>query len=129
MLIPEISLMKVTEVEIEELRNLETELWVADTRFNRNYMEQIFAEDFVEIGRSGRIHSRQNVLSVEKSDINAVLPLEDFKVRLVASDVALVTYNSTVTYNGVVEKGRRSSLWLRTEETWQLNFHQGTPYD
>ncbi len=110
------------------LRRLETELWRAETRFDRAYMETIFAEDFYEIGRSGRIHSRETLLSVSGNSIEAVLPLPDFNIRLLTEDVAQVTYNSMVTYDGVVEYGRRSSIWSRAGESWVLRFHQGTPY-
>ena len=60
--------------------------------------------------------------------LDAVLPLPDFKVRLLNADTAQVTYNSAVTSNGVVDYGRRSSIWSRTERGWVLRFHQGTPY-
>ena len=92
-------------------------------------MEQIIADDFFEFGRSGRIYHRQDTLSIPKSSFEATLPLPDFDVRLLTPDVAQVTYNSAVTYDGVVQKGRRSSIWSRTSKGWVLRFHQGTPYN
>jgi len=60
--------------------------------------------------------------------IDATLPLPAFRIRLLDPDTAQITYNSAVTYDGVVEHARRSSIWSRTENGWVLRFHQGTPY-
>ena len=110
----------------EELRALEQSLWRAETRFDRPLMEKTFADDFYEIGRSGRIHTRQECLDLCPEPIDALLPLADFRVRLISADVAQVTYTSHVTYGGVVQRGHRSSIWTRTADSWVLRFHQGT---
>jgi hypothetical protein len=120
----------VTDLDITTLRRLEEELWIAETRYDAVYMNEIFAPDFFEFGRSGRVWSRDALLVKGGSFIDAVLPLPDFAVREISSDVVQVTYNSVVTYDGVVEYGRRSSIWSRanTKVGWQLRFHQGTPF-
>jgi len=109
-----------------ELRALEESLWRGETRFDRPLMEKTFAHDFYEVGRSGRIHTRQDCLDLSPEPIDAVLPLADFSVRLIAADVAQVTYTSHVTYGGVVQRGHRSSIWTRGADSWVLRFHQGT---
>ena len=109
-----------------ELRVLEESLWRVETRFDLALMEKTFARDFYEIGRSGRIHTRQDCLDVSPEPIDALLPLADFTVRLISADVAQVTYTSHVTYGGVVQRGLRSSIWTRTADSWALRFHQGT---
>ena len=113
------------------LQRLEEDLWREDTHFDNPYMEQLFAAGFIEFGRSGRIYTRTEAHSHPRQPIEAGLPLPDFEVRLLTEEVAQVTYNSTATYDGVVLKGRRSSIWSRTaaEYGWVLRFHQGTPYD
>lgn len=111
------------------LQHLEEDLWLEETRFDRPSMERVFAEDFFEFGRSGRIYQREDTLSLPRQPINAVIPLPDFDARLLSADIVQVTYNSQVTYDGVVEKGRRSSIWQRTTSGWVLRFHQGTPYN
>jgi hypothetical protein len=40
----------------DQLRPLEESLWRAQTRFNREYMDNIFSPDFFEFGRSGRVY-------------------------------------------------------------------------
>lgn len=121
-----------TEISHEDrdtLERLEHELWLEKTRFNRNYMDSLFADDFFEIGRSGQIHNRNDCLSMTSGTINAKLPLQNLHIRLLTPTVAQVTYNSEVTYNDAVEKGRRSSIWSKDGEKWKLRFHQGTPYE
>lgn len=112
-----------------ELQRLEEELWREETRFDRSYMERVIASDFFEFGRSGRTYQREDTLSHDRQTIDAVLPLKNLRIRLLADDVAQVTYNSFVTYDGVVEKGRRSSIWSRINGKWVLRFHQGTPFE
>ncbi|MFO7664046.1 MAG: DUF4440 domain-containing protein [Chloroflexota bacterium] len=108
------------------MRHLEESLWREETRFDIVYMEEILAGDFFEFGRSGRVYSRDETLAVSREPFEARLPLIDFTVRAFGVDVVQVTYTSEVTYNGVIERGRRSSIWSKTADGWELRFHQGT---
>jgi hypothetical protein len=120
--------MTISERDMEELRALEESLWRAETRFDRAYMEKVLAADFFEFGRSGRSYTREETLSAAGHEINAHLPLRDFRVTAVREGVALVTYTSEVTYD-TLQTGNRSSLWVKTPAGWQLKFHQGTPVE
>lgn len=120
--------VEITAEERKQLRRLEESLWREETRFDPDYMERVLADDFFEFGRSGRTYQRSEILSVPAQPIQAVIPLPNFHVRLLSEDVAQVTYNSHVTNEGVVEKGRRCSIWSRSPGGWVLRFHQGTPY-
>ncbi len=120
--------MKLSDKNFALLQRLEEELWIKETRFNRKYMDTIFADDFSEIGRSGKIYSREQVLSINAASIDALIPLDDLKMRMLSDDTVQLTYNSHVTYGGKVEKARRSSIWTRAGKGWVLRFHQGTPF-
>lgn len=109
----------------EKLKQLEESLWIAETRFNRAYMESVLAPDFFEFGRSGCTYTREETLSAPAGEIHARLPLRDFKVTLITPDVMLVTYISEVQYE-TLQIGNRSSIWLHTPSGWKLKFHQGT---
>src|SRR3974390_2511628 len=115
--------------DYEQLVRLEESLWRADSRFDRQLMEQTLASDFFEFGRSGRTYKREEALSDPAQPINAKLPLPKFDVRLIAADVALVTYVSEVTYGDATEFANRSSIWSRVPNGWRLRFHQGTPVE
>jgi hypothetical protein len=109
----------------DKLRELEESLWLAETRFDREYMEQILAPGFFEFGCSGRAYTRDEVIAVTPRAIRAKLPLGDFQMHPVTERVVQVTYKS--------EEGeddaricRRSSIWVATAQGWRLRFHQGT---
>ena len=115
--------------DLEEIRSLEESLWTAESRFDNARMEKIFAPDFFEFGRSGRRYARAEMfLAAEAhSGIAAILPLPDFQARHLSDDVVQVTYVSEVVRGRDKERGNRSSIWSRSEQGWQLRFHQGTP--
>lgn len=121
--------MELSKQDRAALEKLEEELWREDTRFDTKRMSEIIASDFLEFGRSGRIYRREDSLAISRQAIDAMLPLPDFDARLLHPNVAQVTYNSCVRYDGVVQHARRSSIWSRTPSGWVLRFHQGTPYD
>ncbi|OYW13610.1 MAG: hypothetical protein B7X02_01810 [Rhodospirillales bacterium 12-54-5] len=119
--------MTSTNPDFQLLKNLEEKLWIAEYRFNREWIESIFADDFFEYGRSGRIYSREQCLNVAPQRIDAIMPLPDFTMRYLSMDIVQTTYKSIVTYADELEYANRSSIWEKTAEGWKLKFHQGTP--
>jgi hypothetical protein len=113
----------------EELKVLEESLWRAETRFDDALMDEIFAKDFCEFGRSGSIYQRHEMLfgQGDISEIKATLPLRDFRVLALSEEIVQVMYISEVQYGSQIEKGNRSSIWRRDTAGWKLCFHQGTP--
>lgn len=90
--------------------------------------ERMTAPDFWEIGASGRRYSRELVLdTVEKRYAQGPYPdvweTADFYCRVLAPELFQVTY--TLLQNQF-RKTRRSTIWRRTAEGWQIVFHQGT---
>lgn len=97
------------------------------TRFDESFMEQVLARDFFEFGKSGRMHTRDAVLSVAPHVIGIVLPLRELRVRLLDENTAHITYISETHGAGGHLRARRSSIWCRSSRGWELRFHQGTP--
>ncbi len=118
--------MQITQEDYDKLRELEESLWRSETRFNREYMDRILSPDFFEFGRSGCIYQRADTLAAPFVEIHAKLPLDNFTVHLVDTNVALVTYTSNLKYDQV-QVANRSSIWCKTATGWQIRFHQGTP--
>jgi len=119
---------EVTDEDRRELTRLEEAMWREETRFDIGFMEKHLAYDFFEFGRSGRTYTRAQSLAAPRQPMDAVLPLPDLNIRMLNHDTAQLTYFSAVTYDGVVEHSRRSSIWSRTAQGWIMRFHQGTPY-
>lgn len=113
----------------DELRALEESLWRSGTRFDRAHMEAVLADDFTEVGRSGRVWTRAQVLDMPAVELTVELPLPGFAVRLLVDGVALATYRSVVYTEdaGSPLVAHRSSLWVRAGSRWRLAFHTGTP--
>lgn len=89
--------------------------------------ETMTAEDFWEIGASGRIYSRRFVLdelekrfSVRRED---VWETSGFECRRLAEDVYLLTYTLLQNHTRLT---RRATIWQKTDEGWKIVYHQGT---
>ncbi|WP_162237885.1 nuclear transport factor 2 family protein [Rhizobium sp. Leaf262] len=121
----------LSETDLDEIRQLEESLWIAETRFDVVLMNEILAKDFFEFGRSGRTYNRAEILVEARpgQTINATIPLLNFHARLLSPGIVQVTYVSEAVYGGKVEWANRSSIWSRDGDGWKLRFHQGTPVD
>ncbi len=119
--------MDVSSEDFEKLKILEEGLWQTEFRFDQAWMENVLAVDFFEYGMSSRVYQRQDTLDIPSQEIASLIPLRDFKVRLIDRNVAQVTYISVVDCDGEIFTALRSSLWSRDGESWKLRFHQGTP--
>jgi hypothetical protein len=112
--------------EPQDLPALEHTLWQTETRHNRALMEQTFAPDFHEFGRSGRRYTRDALLpNGETETIDATL--HALTVTAISDTIALVSYISELRRPTGPEWSNRSSLWDRASGRWQLRFHQGPP--
>lgn len=110
------------------LTRLEESMWTEASRFDESFMQRSLASDFFEFGKSGRMHTRDAVLSAQRHVIGAMLPLRELRIRLLGENTAQITYMSeTESADGSRLLARRSSIWSKTSLGWQLRFHQGTP--
>lgn len=92
----------------------------------REDFESMTAPCFWEVGASGRRYSRDFVLGgLEKRYENAtkaVWEIGDFHCLEIAAGNFLVTY--TLVQGERVT--RRATIWRRTDDGWQIVYHQGT---
>jgi hypothetical protein len=124
-----LSSLRLSDEDIRELTRLEEAMWREETRFDLGFVESHLAPDFFEYGRSGRTYTREQSLAVARGEVRATFPLPNLSIRPIDINTAQVTYFSAVTYEGVTEYGRRSSIWSRGPHGWVMRFHQGTPYE
>ncbi len=90
------------------------------------------ADDFWEVGASGRVYSRDFVRAVilqrlKDSDVDARLvegwTTEDHGIRQLGPDTYLVTYQ----LNGQYRRTRRATIWRSSPiKGWHVVYHQGT---
>lgn len=109
---------------------LETELFEPSVRGSRERLEALLHPAFFEIGRSGRMHTREEVLNdLLKEQTSLGARARDFAMQRLSEDVALLTYRSAQTWNtNTLERHAfRASIWKRSQNSWQIVFHQATP--
>lgn len=109
----------------EHLLHLELSLMQPALRRDPARVAALLDSDFVEIGSSGRLWSREEILLLLATESDYQPPtVEDFHLRPLTADLALVTYR-TRRANG--SQALRSSLWRRHGADWRCAFHQATP--
>ncbi len=97
-------------------------------RSSRAALESLLHESFTEIGASGRLYTRADIIPLLLTEqAHPPRTISDFYARRLADTVALTTYTLTRTDpDGSEHHSRRSSLWLLEHTTWRLTFHQAT---
>ena len=94
----------------------------------RSDYERMTDKDFWEVGASGRVYSREFIIStlLERYDgrsVNDVWECRDFYCKEIAPDNYLLTYTLLQDKTRLT---RRSTLWRRSTEGWKILYHQGT---
>lgn len=108
---------------------LEEELLEPRTRHDRARLLELLAEDFEEVGASGRVFGRDQVLALlmqEKPAEADELSMEDVQVRQLGTDLVQLRYLSRRRSANGDRCAQRTSLWRRSEGKWQMLYHQGT---
>ena len=113
----------------EHLFDLETQLHRQDVRADADALRRLIAEDFFEFGVSGTVWTREAVVEALRGEAFSPRQVSDFRLTMLAEDVALVTYRGhrVATAERPAADSLRSSIWHRREGLWQMRFHQGTP--
>ena len=105
------------------LRSAEEELLLTATRRDPDRVRALLHPAFIEIGRSGRRWSRDEIVrALADEEMRPPVATSDWELSELAPGVALVCY----TVHGADRDSRHSSVWLLVAEKPQLRFHQGT---
>jgi hypothetical protein len=112
---------------LDDLSRLEPIFHWPPAEMTRVNLERMTAEDFWEVGASGRRYAREfvfDVLEQRRSSPQAnVWEISDLYCRKLAGEVYLLTYTLL---QDRVRLTRRSTIWQRTPEGWKIVYHQGT---
>lgn len=124
--------MTASSPDAEFFRSLEQTLHRPEIRRSSDAVRNLLADEFVEFGSSGRVYDKTSIvdaLAAESAAEAALVPdVHDFAVRVISSNVVLVTYRSSRRHaNGTGSRTTlRSSIWKLIDGRWQMLFHQGT---
>lgn len=108
------------EAQVEEL---ERELLGPLVRGDIGRTAVLLHPDFLEIGSSGRVWTRDATMMALEEDPGERTDIEVLGADRVGADAVLLTYRSFGRAGTVL----RSSLWVLDGGRWRLRFHQGTP--
>jgi hypothetical protein len=112
---------------MDELMRREPIFHRAEFGTSRADFERMTADEFWEIGASGRCYSREFVLDELEKRFSAPHKDEweakDFQCLRLSDDVYLLTY--TLIQDGT-RVTRRSTIWRKVSDGWKIVFHQGT---
>ena len=119
--------MRMNKLEVQ-IKQLEEQLLHADVRANPELLEQLLADDFEEIGSSGMISNRHQVIDWLVTREKAVTwSIQDFRIRQLSPELVLANYRAMKDgQNTRTGSSMRSSLWQLSGKQWKMVFHQGT---
>ena len=108
------------------LEELELALLSPPGRNDKAVLAKLIADDFTEVGASGAIFGKSEVLAALPLEAGITFQANSLQARLLSSTVGLVTYVVTRQDGALSVTSRRCSIWRLVQEQWQLVYHQGT---
>lgn len=102
--------------------DLERSLLTDAVRSDPARVAALLHEDWFEIGASGRLWSRAEMLA-EIGPLSTAVECVILRVSVIARDEILVLWRAA----GAEGSTLRTSLWVRVSGHWRQRFHQGTP--
>ncbi|MGO4382724.1 RNase H family protein [Specibacter sp. RAF43] len=112
----------VADDSLAALVELERELMDPVVRTDSIRVGMLLHPDFEEIGASGRVWTRQDIMSAFSDEESAAATLDVLTLSRLDPATALLTYRTLEKRGSVL----RSSLWRHDGGQWRLRFHQGT---
>jgi hypothetical protein len=116
-----------TDRDVADVLGLERELQTPECRRDRARVIALLADDFVEVGASGRVWDRASTLQLlgteAQTSTDAVIEVHDLTGRVIGDGLVMARWDSA--RGG--RRARRTSLWRRDPAGWRLVHHQGTP--
>ena len=106
---------------LAHLRELEERLFTAGL----DELEKLLADDFSEIGSSGRLYDKEQAISLLTGGHLNPFTATDFSLRPLVPGLVLLSYR-TDTKTSPPITALRSSIWRLQNGKWQITFHQGT---
>lgn len=107
---------------------LEKELLEHEVRVSPERLNHLLADDFLEFGQSGNVYTKMDTINALPQQSEETFVVSDAQAKELSADTVLLTYELGRTDASMQSsRSRRSSIWQKRGETWQMIFHQGTP--
>jgi hypothetical protein len=114
-----------TDDAVDQVLALERELQTTACRADADRVAALLADDFTEVGASGRVWDRPATLRLlaEETDDEPAIGVLGLTGRVIGPGFVLAHWDS----DRGGRRARRTSLWRREPTGWRLVHHQGTP--
>jgi hypothetical protein len=113
--------------EIEVIRGLELSVLRKNVRGSRDELERILADDFYEVGTSGRLFDKESIIENLTQESERTLVMQEFIATSLAKGVVLTTYRIIRKITDQEQAtSRHCSVWKKRDDEWEMLYHQGT---
>jgi len=114
--------LKATLIELEE------HLFQAEIRASHGELDELIADEFIEIGGSGVRFGKKEVLERLPSELPPKISASEYELRHLAPNCAQLLYKAVMVKGGDTTAiySLRCSIWSLINGRWQMIFHQGT---
>jgi hypothetical protein len=112
------------------IKELEKMLLLQSVRLNADILNVLISDDFLEIGESGNIWSKQTSIEAMKTENFAERTISDFKLIMITDNVVLATYKAHryETETMPASDSIRCSIWKQFGVQWKIVYHHGTQW-
>ena len=112
----------------EIIYELETNLLKQEVRASVEKLNTLIADNFIEYGSSGLIYDKKNILERLPQGSSQTYHLYDFQCLNLSEDIIQTRFKiDIINLDKTKVTSLRTSLWKKTNNNWQIFFHQGTP--
>jgi hypothetical protein len=106
---------------------LEKKLLDPKVRKSKRELEQLFSDDFLEFGKSGKVYDKKQVITgLLNETFDIKYTPTNFNGQTLSPSVIHLTYDLEEDNGLVKTHSLRTSIWIKKDEKWEINFHQGT---
>lgn len=107
------------------IKQLELELSDPSTRKDNKRVAELIADDFQEVGSSGRLFSKSEIMQELAEEEGVEFSVQGFRFVALSEKCVLVRYETVMQE----KHAHRSSIWVLRNNAWQIIHHQGTPFN
>lgn len=115
----------------EELISKEMAIVAAGQRGDFAAIEPLLADEFLEIGDSGQLYSKSEVLRAMKEVRILDCAFERFNALAIDEHCVILTYTTAARRSAqgreFSQRAYRSSTWVCRQGSWCMVFHQASP--